>query len=78
MTNLDKFIAEYEKQLTLAVQNYPAEFGYPVSYVPTVIGRMKNAIINQTYNKDGRGIKNTCKALGIKYTYQAINDYVKA
>lgn len=29
-------------------------------------------------NKDGTGIKNTCKALGIKHTYQAIRAFLGA
>ena len=29
-----------------------------------------------TANKDGDGIRRTCKALGIKHTYKAINEYL--
>jgi hypothetical protein len=29
-------------------------------------------------NKDGKGIKGTCKDLGIKYTYKGIYDYLNA
>lgn len=29
-------------------------------------------------NKDGTGIKNTCKALGIIYTYKAIESFIKS
>lgn len=29
-------------------------------------------------NKDGEGIKRTCKLLGIKYTYKAIGEYLNA
>ena len=29
-----------------------------------------------TANKDGEGIKRTCKALGIPYTYKAIKEYL--
>lgn len=28
-------------------------------------------------NREGKGIKRTCKELGIKYTYTAIKDYLK-
>jgi hypothetical protein len=39
--------------------------------------RMTDGLISGTANKDGEGIKRTCKALGIKYTYSAINSYLK-
>lgn len=73
---MEKFIAEYEKQLSLAVEKYPEEYGYSVAKVPEVVQRMKVAIANGTFNKEGRAFKNTCKALGIKYTYQAIKEFI--
>lgn len=75
--NLDKFVTEYEKQLTFAIMKYPNEYTYPVADVPVVVSRMRNAFVNKTYNKDGRAIKATCKSLGIKYTYKGINDYIQ-
>lgn len=38
--------------------------------------RMTEALASGTGNKDGKGIKRTCKALGIKYTYGAIREYL--
>ena len=74
---MDRFIAEYAKQLSLAVQNYPDEYVYPVAYVPVVVEKMRDAFRLGTFNKDGRAIKATCKALGINYTYAAINAYLR-
>lgn len=38
--------------------------------------RMTRGLAAKTANKDGDGIKRTCKALGIKYTYAAIRAYL--
>jgi hypothetical protein len=35
------------------------------------------AFAQGSYNKDGLAVKNTCKALGVNYTYKAINEYLK-
>ncbi len=78
MSNFDRFVEEYTQQLTKAVTDHPDEYGWPVANVPTVVGKMKAAFKEGTYNKDGRAIKATCKALGIKYTYTAINAYIVA
>jgi hypothetical protein len=74
--NFDRFITEYEKQLAVAIQKYPVEYGYPVTEVPTVVGKMKVAFIRKSYNKDGRAIKATCKALNIGYTYRDIDTFL--
>ncbi len=73
---LDIFMVEYEKNLKRAVEKYPQEYLWPVENVPVVAGKMRNAIIAGTYNKDGYAFKWTCKALGIPYTYKGINEYV--
>jgi len=38
--------------------------------------RMTDGLIKGTANKDGDGIKRTCKILGIKPTYAAIKQYL--
>lgn len=78
MSNFDNFMQVYTEQLEKAVRNYPAEYGWPVENVPTVAAKMGEAFKKKTYNKDGRAIKATCKVLGIKYTYTAINEYLAA
>lgn len=84
--SLEKFMAVYVEALRAAVEKYPAE--YPWAHVPegnvkrysdtveNVAARMGEAFKRGSYNKDGRAIKATCKALGIPYTYKAINAYV--
>ncbi len=74
---MDEFIKEYEKQLILAITNYPTEYIYSLDKVPEVMARMKEAFKKKSYNKDSRAIKNTCKILKIKHTYTAINEFIK-
>lgn len=38
--------------------------------------RMTDGLISGAANKDGDGIKRTCKILGIKNTYAAIKNYL--
>ena len=38
---------------------------------------MKWAVADQTFSKDSATFKKTCKQLGIKHTYKAINAYLK-
>jgi len=77
MSNFDNFIKIYTEELEQAVIKYPAEYTWPVANVPSVVEKMANAFKEGTYNKDGRAVKATCKRLGIKYTYAAINTYLK-
>jgi hypothetical protein len=76
--NINTFTTEYEKQLAAAVVKYPDEYMFPLTEVPVVSARMKAAFIRGSYSKDGRAIKATCKVLGIGYTYNAINTYIRS
>lgn len=76
MNNLKTFLVYYEKNLYLSVQRYPEDYDYPISEVPEVFARMAAAIQNGTFNKDSRAIKLTCKQLGIKHTYKAIEEFI--
>ena len=74
---LEIFMVEYTVALADAVKKYNAEYGYPVSAVPGVVAKMKAALVLGSYNHDGRGFKGACKALGIKYTKKAIEEYLE-
>lgn len=39
--------------------------------------RMTHALYRTSGNKDGKGIKRTCKKLGINYTYKAISEFLE-
>ena len=71
------FLTIYLEELEKAVKNYPQEYLYGIQQVPSVYERMKSAFIKGSYNKDSRAIKATCKRLGIKHTYEAINKALK-
>jgi hypothetical protein len=76
MTNFDKWMDEYSRQLPIAVAKYPGDYAYPVSECPTVIGRMRAAFERGSFNHSGQAIKATCKALGLKYTRKAIVEFL--
>jgi hypothetical protein len=77
MNNRELFLDTYRNMLGLAVQSHPEEYGwYPKLSLDTVFARMAEALIRGSYIKDGRAFKATCKTLGIKYTYTAINAYI--
>lgn len=74
--NFAKFCEIYEKNLRKNVVERPAEYGYDSSKVPEVMNRMRMALQNNTYSKETTTFKDTCKELGIKHTYMAINEFI--
>lgn len=77
MINLDKWMKEYESQLRKHFHERPEKYWYPENGLDLVVQKMKTAFQAGNYNKDSVPIKLTCKALGIKHTYKAINEYLK-
>jgi hypothetical protein len=71
-----KFMEVYAEELAKAVEKYPSEYGFPVSEVPVVVGRMKAAMERGSFNHAGHAFKATAKRLGIKPTRQAIVAYI--
>lgn len=55
-----------------------AEYAYSAARsTPEDLARkMTTGLAAGTANKDGQGIRRTCKALGIAYTYKAIREYL--
>jgi hypothetical protein len=43
----------------------------------TLANKMTESLLAGSANKDAEGIKRTCKALGISYTYKAIESYLR-
>jgi hypothetical protein len=56
------------------------EYAYAASRAaPTELAyKMSVGLATGAANKDGEGIKRACKAVGIKHTYKAIQDYLTA
>lgn len=75
--NLDAFCAELERQYEILFANDP-EYAYSKSKItPKELARkMTLALDNGSANKDGEGIKRTCKHFQIAYTYKAIRAFL--
>ena len=76
-TNVEKFKAELIKQYHRLIidPDYVAVFS---KMTPEELAeKMMPTLIRGSASKDGKGINRTCKALGIKHTYKAINDFLK-
>jgi hypothetical protein len=80
MTNRNTFMLTYVRNLALVVTNYPEEYQWndtSLGQVAIVAEKMFAAMDRGGYNKDSRAYKATCKELGIKHTYTAIDAYWK-
>jgi hypothetical protein len=76
-SNLEKFLTTYRQNLILSHSENPATYAWPISEFETVFERIKAAIIKGSFNKDSLAFKKTCKTLGIKHTYAAIENFLK-
>lgn len=70
--------AVYEQELLKAVQIHPEEYAYGAAGVPAVVDKMLVAFARGSFNKEGRAVRQTCKALGIKHTYQEITRWLQS
>ena len=77
---LDVFFSTLEPLLVKNIEKNPEKFGYPVSDVARVLASTKQKVeVAGTFLvilKDTDTIKATCKVLGIKHTYTAINAFL--
>lgn len=78
MENVIAFQAELERQYTRLFAEDP-EYAFAASRTTPadLAAKMTESLATGGANKDGTGIKNTCKVLGIKHTYAAIREYLK-
>lgn len=76
-TRTETFIESYGRNLKRAVEEYPNDYAFHVSHVPTVLERMTKAIQERSFNKDSHAFRWTCKELGIPHTYKAIYAYLE-
>ena len=74
-----------ERFQTVLADQYAQLFALPdyamaaARYTPAQLAdKMTEGLLTGTANKDGEGIKRTCKALGIKYTYSAIKTFLQS
>jgi len=78
MTNYEKFVAELTKQYQELFTTPDYKFA-ALRHTPESLAKfMSDGLRADQANKDGTGIKNTCKALKIKYTYCGIATYLNS
>ena len=77
-SNFDRFITVYAAQLQHEFDTNPeyARVAKQISAHDLAV-RMAEGLMNGSASKSGHAIKATCNALGIKYTYKAIAEYLK-
>lgn len=75
-SNLRLFLDTYKAALWQAHADYPQDYAFPKENLPACFERMEKAIVTGSFNKEGRAFKATCKQLGIKHTYAAINAFI--
>lgn len=75
MTTFDQFEATLAAQYRVLFET--PEYAYAKSRrTPEELAhKMTSGLAAGTANKDGEGIRKTCKLLGIPYTYKALRDY---
>ena len=76
-SRLDHFYAELEKQYIILFAHDP-EYAYAASITtPDQLARkMTLGLDCGSASKDGMGIRNVCRILGINHTYKAIRAYL--
>jgi hypothetical protein len=74
---LAKWAEAYELALLSARLKSADAYAWPAEDVPKVAAKMIAAVADRCYNKEGRAMQETCKVLGIKHTYKAINDFIE-
>lgn len=77
MTNREQFKAKLAEVYSNLFANDP-EYAYSASKCTPegLADKMTESLITGSANKDGEGIKRTCKAFGIKQTYAAIREFL--
>ena len=76
MSNRNRFLAVYREKLAAAITKHPDQYVWPIEELGPVMGRMTAALDRGSYSKDGLAFRATCRALGIKHTYTAINQFI--
>lgn len=76
MSNATRFLDVYTRRLAEAIQERPADYGYPASDAPAVAARMVAALARGSANKEGKAIRGACRELGIPYTYAGIRAFL--
>lgn len=69
----NEFVDTYATKLAANMLANPEQY---VGTFETTLANMKHAILKGAFNKDSESFKQTCKALKIKHTYKAIDEFI--
>ncbi len=75
--NKDRFQDELTAQYTRLFQTPDYAYARLLHTPATLAAKMTASLATGAANKDGEGIKRTCKALGVAYTYKAIRLFLE-
>ena len=77
VTNREMFQAELTRQYLALYESDPS-YQYSRKHITAfdLAEKMVEGLYKGSANKDGEGIKRTCKALKLKYTYKAIREFL--
>lgn len=75
-SNSDRFFSAYYNNLKRAHTEHPTEYTWPESELPIVFERMRVALERGSANIHSHAIRWTCKEVGIKHTYKAIQAFL--
>lgn len=76
MTNHDRFREVYLVKLTEAVKQKPAEYGYGIDKVPSIVDKVLPALKEGKANI-GPAMKDAARTLGLKPTMRDIKRYLQ-
>lgn len=75
--NLQEFMRIYSTHLRNVVISNSNEYDYGIDAIPDVVNQMKQAIVNNTFNKESIPFKRTCKQLRLNHTYTDIKQFLQ-
>lgn len=74
--NKDLFKKVYRDELLKAHTKNPKDYSWSLNEFDEVLKRMYSAIDRLSFNKDSAAFRSTCKALGIRHTYNDIERFL--
>jgi hypothetical protein len=72
-TKFFDFVDTYGRFLKVNIETNPNDY---MGTFESTFRAMQNSILKGTFNKDSESFKQTCKALKIKHTYKAIDEFI--
>jgi hypothetical protein len=78
-TNFETFQNRLKETYDILFETNPDyQYAKKITTSEALANKMTTALAEGIGNKDGEGIKRVCKALGVKYTYKAIKEFLNA